>query len=424
MKKKLYSRFILQFSRLIAGIVFIYSGFVKGIDPLGSTYKFVDYFVAFNIEFLEFLAFPLSILLSAAEMVIGLALIAGIHMIIASWAVFLFMGFFTILTFIIALTDPVADCGCFGDAIILTNWETFWKNVVLMGFVTYLFLYRKKFGPFFKNSIIEWSALSGLFLATLGIFYYSYINLPVIDYRPFSIGADIEERMSIPPDAPVDEYEIILYYEKDDEVKSFTTDSLPGPEWEWVRTESRLIEKGYEPPITNFFMESVEEGIDYTYDILQDPGYTFIMVSYNLDKSARQNIDRINRLADWSFNHGMDFICLTASPEPQINDFVEQTGARYRFYHSDEITLKTVIRSNPGLLLIREGTILGKWHHRNIPDADELKETLLSYTLEVQQSSRNNFVSYNYIFALLLFLALLWIFRYNKKNEIIQKLKA
>ena len=405
--------FILQFSRLIAGIIFIYSGFVKGIDPLGSTYKFVDYFVAFNIEFLEPLAFPLSLILSAAEMLIGLALVAGIHMTIASWAVFLFMGFFTILTFIIALTDPVADCGCFGDAIILTNWETFWKNVILMVFVTFLFINRKEFKPFFSNRFIEWTAIAGLLVAILGIFFYSYLNLPVIDYRPFSIGADIEEKMSIPPDAPTDEYEITLYYEKDGEVKPFTADSLPGSEWEWVRTESTLIKKGYEPPITDFYIESVEDGMDHTYEILQDPGYTFVLVSYNLDKSAKKSIDRINRLAEWSFNHGMNFICLTASPEPQITEFTERTGAGYNFYHADEITLKTVIRSNPGLLLLKEGTILEKWHYRNIPHTDEIKENLVSYTLELQQGSKHNLITYGYILSLLLLLTWLKLIRHH-----------
>ncbi len=403
--------YILTFSRLLAGIVFIYSGFVKGIDPLGSTYKFIDYFVAFNIEFLEPLAFPMSILLSAAEMLIGLALVAGIHMIIASWAVFLFMAFFTILTFFIALTDPVADCGCFGDAIILTNWETFWKNVVLMVFVSYLFVKRKEFRPFFNNKAAEWMALSGFFAATLGIFYYSYLNLPVIDYRPYSIGANIEEKMSIPPDAPTDVYEITLYYEKDGEVKPFSEDSLPGPDWTWVRTESTLISKGYEPPVTDFFIESVDEGIDHTYDILQQPGYIFMLVSYSLDRSAGKNIDRINSLAEWSFNHGMDFICITASPVSQIDEFVERTGAAYRFYHGDEITLKTVIRSNPGLLLLKEGTILGKWHYRNIPHPDELKENLLSYSIEIQQNAKNNLITFGYIIVLLLVIAVLRLVR-------------
>ncbi len=397
----------LHFSRLIAGIVFVYSGFVKGIDPLGSTYKFVDYFVAFNIEFMEPLALPLSVLLSSAEMLIGVMLLAGIHMIIASWAVLIFMGFFTVLTFIIALTDPVADCGCFGDAIILTNWETFYKNVVLMVFVVALFVRRKKFGLFFHGRLWEWGAVIFFFLAILGISLYSYRNLPVIDYRPFSTGTDIVEKMSIPPDAPADEYEITLYYEKDGEVRAFSVDEIPDSSWEWVRTESTLISRGYEPPITGFHIESVREGIDYTYDILEDDGYAFLLISYNLDKASEKSINRINNIARWSAERNIRFAGLTASPVTQIENFTGRTDAGYEFYHSDEITLKTIIRSNPGLVLLKEGTILGKWHYRNIPYTDELKDNLLSWSLENHQGSRNNLVSAGFILALLLALALL-----------------
>ena len=409
-KRRLPDTFLL-FSRLIAGIVFVYSGFVKGIDPLGSAYKFTDYFVAFNMEFLESFALPLSVLLSLAEMLIGVMLLAGVHMLIASWAVLLFMSFFTVITFVIALTDPVADCGCFGDAIILTNWETFWKNVVLMVFVVNIFISRKKFTLFFGNKFAEWGTVVFFMIAIAGISAYSYRNLPLIDYRPFSTGTDIEEKMSIPPDAPADEYEIILYYEKDGETRAFAVDSIPDPSWEWVRTESTLVSRGYEPPIADFFIESVDEGIDHTFDILDDDGYTFLLVSYNLGKSSEKSLDRINRLADWSAERDVNFIGLTASPGSQIEDFAERTNARYDFYHSDEITLKTVIRSNPGLLLIKEGTILGKWHYRNIPHAGELKDNLLSWSAEQHRATRNDLVSLGFILALLLVLALLRLIR-------------
>jgi hypothetical protein len=406
MGEKRLPGFSLHISRIIAGIVFVYSGFVKGIDPLGSTYKFTDYFVAFNMDFLEPLALPLSVLLSSAEMLLGLLLLTGIHMVLASWATLLFMGFFTLLTLFIALTDPVSDCGCFGDAIILTNWETFFKNVVLMVFVVYLFSGRKKFGRFFTKRSWEWGTLVLLSLAVAGISLYSYRNLPVIDFRPYRTGTDIPEKMSIPPDAPADEYEITLYYEKDGEVRGFSIDEIPDSSWEWVRTESTLISKGYEPPITGFSIES-REGYDVTWDILEDAGYTFLMISYNLDRASEKSINRINSLARWAAEHNAGFIALTASTDQQINNFIERTGAPYEFYLCDEITLKTIIRSNPGLLLLKEGTILGKWHYRNIPYADELKENLISWSVEDRQESRNTLVSIGFILALLLVIALL-----------------
>ncbi len=416
--KKLSSP-LLHFSRIIAGSVFIYSGFVKGIDPLGSAYKFTDYFVAFNLEFLEPAALPLSVALSSAEMLIGVLLLAGVHMAITSWALFLFMSFFTILTLYIAVTDPVADCGCFGDAIVLTNWETFWKNAVLMIFVVYLFLQRKKFSPFFTKPLAEWSALFTLLVIILGISAWSYLNLPVMDFRPFSTGADINEKMSVPPDAPADEYEITLYYKKDGEERPFSVDNLPGPDWEWVRTESTLISQGYVPPITDFYIESVDDGTDYTYILLNDPGYTFMIIAWNLEKSSGKNTDRINRLAEWSAGQGVNFICLTASPVSHIDDFAAGTGASYKFYHADEITLKTVIRSNPGLVLLKNGTILGKWHYRNIPHADELKVNLLSYSIEVQQKLKNDLVTLSHLLALFLLLTVLRIIRQGLKEKIV-----
>jgi uncharacterized membrane protein YphA (DoxX/SURF4 family) len=402
---------MLHVSRLIAGIVFVYSGFVKGIDPLGSAYKFTDYFEAFNLGYLEPFALTFSILLSSAEMLIGILLITGVHMILASWAVLAFMVFFTILTFIIALLDPVSDCGCFGDAIILTNWETFWKNVVLMVFVIYLFINRKKFTLFFRKKLMEFATLAAFIVVILGITAYSYYNLPVFDFRPFNIGANIEENMSIPPDAPGDEYEITLFYQKDGITRSFAVDSLPDSSWEWVRTESTLISKGYEPPISNFFIESVSDGNDYTYDILYDHGYTFMLIAYDLNKSSQRNISGINRLADWSRDNGVNFICLTGSPEPVIKNFARRTNASYEFFYSDEITLKTVIRSNPGLVLLKEGTILGKWHYRNTPQPEELRSNLMSWSAEQHQDSRKSLITKGFLLAGFLLLTVLKLIR-------------
>ena len=411
MADKKFPGYLLQFSRFIAGIVFVYSGFVKGIDPLGSAYKFADYFAAFNIAFLEPYSLAFSIILSSAEMLIGITLIAGIHMIIASWAILLFMLFFTVLTFIIALMDPVSDCGCFGDALILTNWETFWKNAVLMVLVIYLFINRKKYGPFFRKPVMEWSAVAGFIFLILLITGYSYMNLPVIDFRPYNVGANIEEKMSVPPDAPGDEYEITLYYQKNGETRPFSVDSLPDSSWEWVRTESTLISKGYEPPITGFFIESVNDGTDYTLDILSDEGYSFMIIAYDLSKVPEKALSEINHLAAWSAASGTNFICLTGSPESEITEFKRRTGADYDFYFSDEIILKTMIRSNPGLILLKEGTILGKWHYRNMPDTGELKENMLSWSLEEQTAKERSIITLGYIMAALLFLLILNLIR-------------
>ncbi|MDR2040627.1 MAG: DoxX family protein, partial [Bacteroidales bacterium] len=209
---------IAAISRILLGIVFVFSGFVKGIDPLGSTYKFIDYFTAFNLSFLSPLAFILAILMNAAEFLIGVSLILRLRMKVSAWAVFLFMCFFTVLTFILALTNPVSDCGCFGDALVLTNWETFFKNLVLMALALIVFLYRKKYEPVYRP-VTEWICVVLIAGVIIGISVYCYRHLPLLDFRPYSVGANIPQGMTIPDGMPTDEFKTTLYYEKDGVVK-------------------------------------------------------------------------------------------------------------------------------------------------------------------------------------------------------------
>jgi len=213
-------------ARLIIAPVFIFSGFVKAIDPLGYTYKISDYFDAFGLSFLSPLAFTLAILFSTAELVIGLNLMLGNLMRITSWFLFLFMSFFTILTFIVALTNPVTDCGCFGDALILTNWQTFWKNIGFFVPTIIVFLNRGKYNPLasFTSELRFFAAFT---LLGITISVYNYKNLPAIDFRPYKIGTDIPASMIIPEDAEQDSIKLIYIYEKEGVKKEFTVENLP-----------------------------------------------------------------------------------------------------------------------------------------------------------------------------------------------------
>ena len=205
-------------SRLILGIVLIFSGFVKGVDPLGSTYKFTDYFNAFNIGFLEPFALVLAIILAAAEFSIGVSLLFRFRYRIGVWAVLVFMSFFTIITFILAITNPVSDCGCFGDAIIMTNWQTFFKNLILIPFVLHIFWFRASRKDVFTPPF-SWLALMLFTLVFLGIEFHAYRHLPMLDFRPYSVGTYIPEKMSMPEGAPQDEFKTFLYYEKEGTVE-------------------------------------------------------------------------------------------------------------------------------------------------------------------------------------------------------------
>jgi uncharacterized membrane protein YphA (DoxX/SURF4 family) len=352
-------------SRIIVGLVFIFSGFVKAIDPLGSTYKFQDYFEAFHLDFLNGLAFPLAIILSTLELVIGLNLLIGIRIRLTSWLLLFFMSFFTILMFILAIYNPVTDCGCFGDAIILTNWQTFSKNIILLVPALIVFLQRNQYkDPY--TAFTGWKLALSFALLGILLSVYCYHNLPLMDFRPYSTGTHIPDKMAVPAGMPVDEYETFLVYEKDGVPKEYTAENYPWQDstWKWVETRQKLVKKGYKPPIYDFMITS-PDGNDITGDILQDTAYTFLIVAYDLKKADRGAFKVLNEYAAKGLAKGFRYYLLTSSPEAEIVSFRNSMNPPYAICSADEITLKTIIRANPGIVLLRHGTILGNWHYRN-----------------------------------------------------------
>ncbi len=402
-----YVRFI---SRILVGFVFVFSGFVKAVDPLGSTYKFIDYFDAFHLSFLEPTALPLAVLLSTVELVLGIALVLGIRMRIASWALLVFMSFFTLLTFILAIYNPVSDCGCFGDAIILTNWETFYKNLIIMVFVLLIFFQREEYERTYKP-LIEWGIVLIFAIASISFSAYCLSHLPMIDFRPYSVGTFIPEKMEIPEDAPQAEYKIILKYEKNGEIKEFSVENLPDSTWTWVETETIRVKEGYVPPIHDFSIESPRTAKNITGEVLQDEGYNFLLVGYDLEEASQENMEKIIELATYSKHQGYRFIGLTASLQDEISQFVQETEINFPFYNTDEITLKTIVRANPGLVLIKEGTIIGKWHYQDIPSVEELGEQPLAYQLNKLRNRKESLLVFGYVLAFFLFVMLFRIYK-------------
>ena len=385
-------KFLNNISRLVVGIVFIFSGFVKAVDPLGSTYKFIDYFDAFSIEFLSFMALPLAIILSTLEFVIGFSLLFGTFKKITSWLLLLFMSFFTILTFILAIYNPVSDCGCFGDAIIMTNWQTFYKNLFLMIFTIILFYNRDKFEVSWHTKKQSIFISIPVFISIL-ISLYCFNNLPILDFRPYNIGTYIPEKMVIPEGAPKAEYETVLVYEKDGVQKEFKLDNLPDTTWQWVETKNTLISEGYVPPIHDFTIETIN-GDDITETVLNDNKFTFLLIAYDLNKTNIENMKQINELALRVQECGSNFICLTSSVQSEIKEFTEKTNATFSFYNTDEITLKTIVRSNPGLVLLKKGRIIGKWHYRNIPKTEEISNEFLENKMYENTENSDEVLAY------------------------------
>lgn len=367
-------------SRFLFGITFIFSGFVKGIDPWGSAYKFNDYFGAMGLDWMIWAAFPLGILLSFAEFAIGAAFLFNLRIKLFSWLGLLFMAFFLPLTLWIAVKNPVTDCGCFGDAFIISNWDTFYKNIILSLFAIIVVVFRKDSKCLIPQKVANSAGIIVL-LFYVFIVYYSYNHLPVIDFRPYKVGVNIPQSMTTPPDAPHDVYENTFFYKNKSsgEIKQFTEENYPWQDtanWEYSDMKSKLIQKGYEPPIHNFTIET-ENGENVVDFFINDENYVFILVAQNLEKSSRKSQEEINELASWAMGKGMSFICLTSSPMEEAYIFKGETGAPYEFFNCDEITLKTMIRSNPGLFVIKGGTILDKWHYNDIPTTEEFEKEYL-----------------------------------------------
>ncbi len=389
-------------SRLLAGAVFVFSGFVKAVDPMGTAYKFGDYFEAFHLNFLSSLSLTLSILLCMVELVIGLNLLLGIRIKITSWVLLIFMSGFTAITLKLAVSNPVTDCGCFGDAVILTNWQTFWKNIILFIPVLIIFWQRNNY-PFQYKLFTEW-LLTGVFiLFGIALTLYSFFHLPVLDFRPYKIGTNIPEKMIIPEDSPVDEYQFSFIYEKDSRQEKFTLENLPDSTWQWVETRQKLIRKGYVPEIHDFSITTLD-GEDITQAVLSDPGYSFLIIAWDLKKTNRQSFQKLNKLSEKTDTADCKFYCMTSSTYDVINDFISQVSPDFPLYTADNITLKTIIRSNPGLVLIKDGTIIGKWHSRNIPSTTD--SDLMSYSLSKMRQGKERLIIFSYVVGFLVFISL------------------
>nr|WP_291530793.1 BT_3928 family protein [Bacteroides sp. UBA939] len=372
--------------RFLLAVLFTFSGFVKAVDPLGFFYKIQDYLTAFGIVswFPSYLLMLFAIALPAVEFSVGILLFFGVRRKSSTTMALLLMVVMTPLTLYLALTNPVSDCGCFGDAWILTNWETFGKNVVLLIAAISVFKEQELITRFITPKM-EWMVSMYTFLFVFVLSFYCLNNLPVLDFRPYEIGKNIKAGMEIPEGAQPSEFESHFILEKDGKKQEFTLENYPDSTWTFVEARTVLKKKGYEPPIHDFSIVSMETGEDLTDGILSDKGYTFLLVVHRIEETDDSNIDLINEIYDYSVEHGYGFYALTSSPEEQIELWRDRTGAEYPFCQMDDITLKTIIRSNPGLMLIKEGTILNKWSDNRLPDEYVLTDSLDKLSLGQQK---------------------------------------
>jgi uncharacterized membrane protein YphA (DoxX/SURF4 family) len=442
-----------RISRILVGSLFIVSGLIKANDPVGFSYKLNDYFApgVFNMGWLDPVALELSVLICVAEIVLGVAILFGARMKLASWSLLILMIFFTFLTGYTAIANwffdnyessttqffegvfgfvarqdisYMKDCGCFGDAIKLNPWESFLKDVVLLIFTVFIFLKRKVTKPeglqtdlinlgvsmvliaafalgmvswafpiwfalvtfivllgikqFMKQDSKDWiMAIASTIIATW-FSVYCIQHLPVKDFRPYKIGNNIGELKECPPDAPQDIYNDTWFYEVNGVVGEYTTEQAP---WaiegaKFVDRETELIFKGCEPPIHDFVLES-EDGMDYTEDILAEE-YMLLVIGYDITNADEDVQPKLNALYDASNNDGGPYMyAMVSNVSSEIETFRHKHQNMFEYLTGDATMLKTIIRSNPGLVLLNKGTVIGKWHYNDIPTYDEIKSEYL-----------------------------------------------
>ena len=360
-------KIVVNIARLLLALTFILSGFVKAVDPLGTQYKINDYLTAMGLGqwMPDFLTLGASVLLLAVEFIIGICLLFAIHRRLVSKLTLAIMVVMTALTLWLAITNPISDCGCFGDAIVLTNWQTFWKNVVLLAAALIIWRWPTDMIRIISVSN-QWIVFNFSTLFILFIAGWCLYDLPLFDFRPYHVGANIQEGMEIPEGAPLPQFETTFILEKDGQRQEFTTDNYPDSTWTFIDSKTVQTAEGYVPPIHDFSILT-NEGDDITEEVLSQKGYAFLLISPHLENADDSQLDLINQVYEYSKEQGYPFYCLTASTDKAISRWQEMTGADYPFCSTDEITLKTIIRSNPGLVLLKQGTILHKWSYNSLP---------------------------------------------------------
>ncbi len=377
---------IIWFCRIAVGLLFIFSGLIKINDPLGFSYKLEEYFEVFHITFLNGFAVGIAVILCALEIILGFALLIGVRAKQVAWGLLLLIIFFSFLTFYSAYFKVVQTCGCFGDAIPLTPWQSFSKDVVLLLLILVLFKNSEAIKPLFNTKTSDQLLMASV-VVSFGFGIYTHNFLPVIDFLPYKIGNNILEEMKTPPSAKPDEYELTynLQNKKTSSIKTMTDkEYLSTGIWKdnnWVvvgNPESKLIKKGFTPKITDLNIQDAQ-GNNYTQELLSSPYYQLYIVAYNLKATNKKAINRINALAaNLTQNYNVRTIFLTSNSPTDAAAFAKEHRLISEIFYADGVPLKSMVRANPGLLLIKNGTVINKWHYHNMPKYDTLVKEYLA----------------------------------------------
>ena len=375
-------KMIVNLCRIIVAVTFIFSGFVKAIDPIGTQYKLQDYLGAIGMAGIlpNWTLLAVAVFLAAIEFCIGIFLLFAIQRRLISKLTVAFMVFMTMVTVWIVAADPVKDCGCFGDALHLTNTETLIKNIVLL-VCSLAIMYRPLAMFRFVSKSNQWIVTNYTIVFILVSSGLSLYYLPIFDFRPYHIGVNIPRGMEIPKGAKLPQFKTTFIMEKNGQRKEFTLDNYPDTSWKFIDSKTVQTSEGYIPPIHDFSITDNKTGLDLTNSVLSHKGYTFLLIAPHLETADDSNFGDIDRLYEYAQSYDIPFYCLTASTAKAIKRWIDLTGAEYSFCITDEAVLKTIIRSNPGLLLLKDGTIINKWSHNNLPNEAKLSRPISQSSL-------------------------------------------
>lgn len=363
--------------RLLLAAVFVLSGYVKAIDPLGTQYKIDDYLTAVGLSgyVSEWMTLFTAIVLAATEFALGIYMLFAIQRRLVSKLLMVLMSVMTLITLWVYFFNPVKDCGCFGDAIHLTNGQTLAKNIVLLLAAVVVVKWPLHMVRFVSKSN-QWIVTNYTLLFIIVSSAWCLYTLPLFDFRPYHVGADLRKGMEIPPGAKQPQFETTFVLSKNGETREFTLENYPDSTWTFVDSKTVQTEEGYVPPIHDFSIEDPNNGDNITTEVLNRKGYTFLLISPFLEHADDTNFGAIDQIYEYAKRHNVPMMCLTASGDAAISRWQDLTGAEYPFYITDGTTLKTMIRSNPGLMLIKDGVVINKWSHNALPQLKRLDAPL------------------------------------------------
>src|SRR5690606_17993512 len=379
----------LGFSWIFVGILFIFSGFIQANDPTGFGYKLEDYFLVFHIDFLNEYSIWLAVLICGIEIILGVFLLLGFHKNKVAWGLLLLTVFFLFLTFYSAFFEVVSSCGCFGDAIPLTPWQSFIKDVILLAFVLVIFKYRARIRPILSNQTTRSLVSTLVILLSFGLGVYTIYFLPFIDFLPYKEGNNIPALMVLPEGEEGDVYEYIydIKHKQTGELKKVTDKEYMDGIWEDDNWEgvgeptSKLIEKRYQIPIPDLLISDAE-GNDATQEIITNPYYNCVVVSTYVHKLSLPDIIELDRtnttIRDLATDYNLRALLLTSSSSGVARGLQDEMDLVLETFYADNVPLKSMVRSNPGVLLLQNGTVIKKWSKVTFPSKEELEENYLA----------------------------------------------